>query len=77
MSALATAPEIKPAFYPGPEPSLAPALARWQRIALVVGIVGLALSGVGAFLAPRQAAFAYLFGIVFWTGCRWGCCASR
>ena len=68
MSALATAPETRPAFHAAPEPSLAPALARWQRVALVIGVIGLALSGVGAFLDPLQAAFAYLFGIVYWTG---------
>ena len=68
MSATATEAETKPAFHAEPEPALAPALARWQRVALVVGVLGLALSGVGAFLDPRQAAFSYLFGIVFWTG---------
>ena len=68
MSAVANAPRQAPEFRAEPEPSLAPALAQWQKIALVVGVVGLALSGVGVFLNPRQAAFAYLFGIVFWTG---------
>ena len=64
----ATATEVKEAIHAVPEPTLAPALARWQRIALVVGVVGLALSGVGAFLDPKQFFFSYLFGVVFWTG---------
>ena len=64
----ATATEVKEAIYAVPEPALAPTLARWQWVALVVGVVGLALSGVGAFLDPRQFFFSYLFGVVFWTG---------
>ena len=67
MSATATA-EIKEAIHAMPEESLATALTRWQRIALFVGVVGLALSGVGAFLDPKQFFFSYLFGVVFWTG---------
>ncbi len=68
MSATTVEPEAKSALHPEPEPALAPALARWQRVALVVGIVGLALSGVGWFFDPRQFFFSYLFGFVFWTG---------
>ena len=64
----ATATEIREAIHAVPEPALVPALARWQRVALVVGVVGLALSGVGAFVDPRQFFFSYLFGVVFWTG---------
>lgn len=68
MSVTATESEAKRGIYSEPDPAFAPALSRWQRIALVVGIIGLALSGVGAFFDPRQAAFSYLFGVVFWTG---------
>ena len=60
--------EKKPPVIAAPDPALVPALTRWQNVALAVGIAGLALCAVGAFLDPRQAAFAYLFGIVYWTG---------
>ncbi len=60
--------EKKPPVIVPPEPALAPALTRWQNVALAVGVLGLALMGGGAFLDGRQAAFAYLFGIVYWTG---------
>lgn len=41
---------------------------RVQRIALIVGVFGLALTGVGMFVQPRQAFFSYLFAFVFWIG---------
>ena len=46
---------------------------RVQRVALVVGVTGLALSGAGAFVDARQAAFSYLFSFVFWVGLPLGC----
>lgn len=42
--------------------------ARVGRFALIVGAAGLALTLLGAFLAPRQAAFSYLFAFLFWVG---------
>ncbi len=43
---------------------------RVQIVALIAGIVGLVLAGVGAFLHPdpRQFFFSYLFAFVFWMG---------
>ena len=61
-------PEPKQAIHAESEPAFALALSRWQRLALVVGIAGLVLSGVGTFFDARQATFSYLFGFVFWTG---------
>lgn len=68
MSATTIEPATKSAISAEPDAALAPALARWQTVALIVGVIGLALSGVGLFFDPRQAAFSYLFGFVFWTG---------
>ena len=41
---------------------------RWQRGALLAGALGLVLCAVGLFIHPRQAAFSYLYGYLFWTG---------
>ncbi len=43
---------------------------RVQIVALVAGVIGLALAAVGAFLHPdpRQFFFSYLFAFVFWMG---------
>lgn len=43
-------------------------LARVKRLAFLVGAVGVALCVVGYFFNPRQAAFSYLYGYLFWTG---------
>jgi len=48
-------------------------LEKWQRPALLVGLAGLALSGVGLFLAPDHFFRAYLYGFVFWGGLSLGC----
>jgi hypothetical protein len=50
-------------------------LTRLQYIALVVGIVGLVLSGLGAFLNPLQFFRAYLLAYLFWLGLTLGCLA--
>ncbi len=42
--------------------------SRVQGWALGAGVAGLALSGVGVFVEPRQFFFSYLFAFVFWTG---------
>ena len=68
MSATATKTGVERAIHAEPDPALAPALTRWQWIALIVGVVGLTLIGVGAFFDARQFFFSYLFGFVFWTG---------
>ena len=41
---------------------------RVQRLALIFGILCLALSVVGAFVDPRQFFFSYLFAFLFWMG---------
>jgi hypothetical protein len=50
-------------------------LTRLQYIALVVGVVGLVLSGLGAFLNPLQFFRAYLLAYLFWLGLTLGCLA--
>ena len=48
-------------------------ISRFQRLALVVGVVGLVLGIFGAFLQPRQFFFSYLFAYLFWLGLSLGC----
>ena len=48
-------------------------LNRAQRLALVIGIVALGLTGFGAFLQPEQCSFSYLFACLFWLGLTLGC----
>ncbi len=43
-------------------------LARFQRLTLIVGIIGMLALGAGAFLDPPQFWHAYLIGYLFWTG---------
>ena len=46
-----------------------PDLSRFQRIALIVGVVGLVLLLLGAVVHDREQFFqAYLVGFTFWTG---------
>src|SRR3954447_23069053 len=55
------------------EPALEATISRFQRLALIVGVVCLALGIVGAFLQPRQFFFSYLFAFLFWLGLSLGC----
>jgi hypothetical protein len=48
-------------------------LNRIQRNALIVGVVGIVLLIVGAFINPTQFFQAYLKGYVFWTQVALGC----
>jgi hypothetical protein len=48
-------------------------LAKLQRIIMVVGLVGLALTVAGAFVNRTQFFFSYLFGCLFWLGLSLGC----
>ncbi len=50
-----------------------PAFHRMQRAALIVGIVGLALCAVGAFISPEPFFRSYLVGYLFWIGIALGC----
>jgi hypothetical protein len=50
-------------------------LRRAQRIALVVGALGLVATALGAVLDVEQALRSYLAGFVFWTGAGLGCLA--
>ncbi|WP_352431334.1 hypothetical protein [Pyrinomonas sp.] len=45
-----------------------PELGRLRGIALIVGLVGAALTALGAFIDARQFFFSYLIGYVLWTG---------
>ena len=48
---------------------MAPAsIARWERTALVVGGLALAISIVGGFADPTQFYRSYLLGFLFWLG---------
>ncbi|HSU56064.1 MAG TPA: hypothetical protein VLT36_18550 [Candidatus Dormibacteraeota bacterium] len=53
--------------------SLRAQINRIQTIALVVGIIALALSAFGAFHEPTQFFFSYLFACLFWVGLSLGC----
>lgn len=50
-------------------------LFRWQRLALIIGIVALAISGAGAAASPTQFFRSYLFAYMFWFGLAMGCLA--
>jgi hypothetical protein len=54
-------------------PRLSNPWARLERASLLVGVVGLALSLVGAFLSRQQFFQSYLFAYVFWLGIALGC----
>ena len=58
-----------------PEDSAQPALHRFQRWSLLVGIVGLMLCAVGAFFNLDQFFRAYLVAYFFWLGIALGCLA--
>ncbi|MEN9935728.1 MAG: hypothetical protein RLZZ387_2307 [Chloroflexota bacterium] len=47
--------------------ALRPALERAQRIALIVGVVALALTAAGYFLSGAQFFHSYIFAYFFWT----------
>jgi len=55
--------------------STPPEVNRLQQRALVVGVVGLALLAVGAFVSLDQFFRSYLVGFIFWTGVTLGCLA--
>lgn len=48
---------------------------RNQRIALIVGVVGLLLCGIGFLLDSVRAFESYLFAFLFWAGISLGCLA--
>jgi hypothetical protein len=56
-----------------PDDELRARLDRVQRLALIVGVVGLAICGVAWMLWPGPFAHAYLVGYVFWIGISLGC----
>ncbi|HLH06574.1 MAG TPA: hypothetical protein VKW78_05005 [Terriglobales bacterium] len=43
-------------------------LRRWQRFALIAGILLLIVSIIGAFFSPSEFFHSYLFGYLFWIG---------
>src|SRR5712671_3268911 len=48
-------------------------LNRMKRILLIVGLITLALTALGAVANKRQFFFSYLFGCLFWLGLSLGC----
>ena len=52
-----------------------PELDRFRSRALIVGIAGLALCGVGAIFDAPQFFRSYLLAFVFWIGIALGCLA--
>jgi hypothetical protein len=61
-----------------PQPSsTATGIARWQTLALIVGILGLAVSAIGLFLEPWRTDFfrSYLTSYLFWFSIAGGCLA--
>lgn len=56
-------------------PALAADLDRFSQRALIVGVAGLALCGLGWFLNPDQFYRSYLVGFLFWNGVALGCLA--
>ena len=52
---------------------LASRLSRYQRVALIVGVIGLALLSFGAFLNLEGFFQSYLYGFLFWVGLSLGC----
>lgn len=48
-------------------------LGRWQTPLLVMGLLGLALTALGFWLAADHIFRAYFFGYIFWTGLSLGC----
>src|SRR6266581_4951276 len=48
-------------------------VSAFQRIFLVVGLIGLAVTAGGAFVNRTQFFFSYLFGCLFWLGLSLGC----
>lgn len=52
---------------------LRPPLDRIQRAGLIVGVVGVVLCLLGAFLSPAQFFQSYLFAYLFWAGLALGC----
>lgn len=55
------------------ELAVPPRVEAYGRTALIVGAVGLALTGAGAFLDAGQFFRSYLFGFLFWNGVAVGC----
>ncbi|HYB61307.1 MAG TPA: hypothetical protein VEH50_07495 [Methylomirabilota bacterium] len=52
-----------------------PSIARWQRAALAVGVLALAISVAGGISNPTQFFQSYLVGFLFWLGIPLGCLA--
>lgn len=53
--------------------SLRPRLDQLQRRSLIIGVAGLVLCVVGAFISTEQFFRSYLFGYIFWIGLALGC----
>ena len=52
-----------------------PGVGRFQNLSFVVGVVCLALCGVGAYADPEQFYRSYLVAYLYWIGLALGCVA--
>ncbi|HSQ19147.1 MAG TPA: hypothetical protein VLR92_02115, partial [Blastocatellia bacterium] len=52
-----------------------PEVDQFQRRALIVGVIGIVLCGVGAVFNLAQFFRSYFLGFVFWVGIALGCLA--
>jgi hypothetical protein len=43
-------------------------IKRYQRLAMLVGLAGLAATAIGLFLDPKQGFQSYLYAFIFWNG---------
>src|SRR4051812_20176443 len=50
-------------------------LNRFRSLALAIGVIGLVLCVVGAFINTPRFFISYLFGYLFWLGLALGCLA--
>lgn len=54
-------------------PALHARINRFQLIFLIIGLIALGFTVLGAFVERRQFFFSYLFGCLFWLGLSLGC----
>ena len=54
-------------------PAFQSRLSRVQWTALIVGVLALAGTAIGAFLNSKQFFFSYLYAVLFWLGLSLGC----
>ncbi len=65
--------KIHGAALPAPAPELWSQVRRVQLAVLVIGLIALGFTAIGAFVERRQFFFSYLFGYLFWLQLSLGC----